>query len=203
MTDKQTQSINWQEVKQRLSRVQTALEATKNITDEAAQTIMDRRARDLARVPDEAPDTSEIIEVIEFELCGERFAMETHFVREVITVKEITPLPFSQEHVAGVTNLRGEVLAVMDLSHLFELSSEGRDRQSTVIVLGKDRVEFGFLVDQTDEVTTLRISEILEPPASLAGTTREDLRGVTKDALLIVDGDALMADERLYIDDTD
>ena len=203
MTDKQTESTDWQKIRDRLARVQEALNATENISAKLAQTILDQRARDLARVPDETPDTSEIIEIIKFQLCGERFALETRFVREVITVEDITPVPFSQEHLVGVTNLRGEVLAVMDLSRLFELTSKNGDQKKTVIVLGKDRVEYGVLVDHTDEVTTLHLSKILAPPASFAGAAQENLRGVTNDALLVVDGDSLMADERLYIDDTD
>ena len=69
-----------------------------------------------------------------------------------------------------------------------------------VLVLGADRPEFGVLADAAHEVTTLRVDEVHEPPDSATGVGREYLRGVTKDALIVLDGAALLRDGRLFID---
>lgn len=59
-----------------------------------------------------------------------------------------------------------------------------------------------MLADGVQEVVTLRIDRVLDPPGSVTGAGREYLRGVTRDALLVLDGDALLSDERLYIDNS-
>lgn len=58
-----------------------------------------------------------------------------------------------------------------------------------------------MLVDEVHEVITVRIDEIAEAPGSVQGVSREYLRGVTEDAMLILNGDVLLADERLYMDE--
>lgn len=206
MPDAKSQSemkLDWDEVKQRLALAQQAQTASERLTPDQVQQVMDKRAATLARVPDRRPDSSEILEVITFPLGQEQFAIETVFVREVYRSGDITPLPGSPAFLVGLTNLRGEVLAVMDLRKFFAIDATDEGAHPQVVVLGNDRVEFGMLVDDVYEVTTLRLEEILEPPGSVAGAPRDYLRGVTKDALSVLDGAALLKDERLYVDESE
>ena len=162
---------------------------------------MDERARALAQVPERAPDTKEILEVMTARLANERIAIETRFVREVYRPGEITPVPGSPPFLVGVTNLRGEVLAVMDLREFFGLPAAETAERPQMVVVGLDRPEFGLVVDEIYEVAKLRIGEVLEPPGSVAGLSRDCLRGVTADALLVLDGHMLLTDRRLYVDE--
>jgi purine-binding chemotaxis protein CheW len=193
--------IDWQDLRARLGRAQAGLAAAEQLSAEQAKAVMDERARALAQVPERAPDTKEILEVLTARLANERIAIETRFVREVYRPGEITPVPGSPPFLAGVTNLRGEVLAVMDLREFFGLpAAETAERPQTVVV-GLDRPEFGLIVDEIYEVAKLRIAEVLEPPGSIAGLSRDCLRGVTADALLVLDGHMLLTDRRLYVDE--
>ena len=72
-----------------------------------------------------------------------------------------------------------------------------------VLVLGDDRAEFGVLADAAHDITTLRVDEIHAAPDSATGVGREYLRGVTADALIVLDGAALLQDGRLFIDQGD
>lgn len=193
--------IDWDDVKRRLARSQEALVAVEQLSAEQARTLMDERARMLARVPDRTPDTSEVLEVMTFHLGDERLAIETRFVREVFRPSDMSPLPNGPAFLAGITNLRGEVLAIMDLRRFFGITSDRPPTQAPILVLGKQRVEFGVVADAIDEVQMLRIDEVLDPPGSMAGVSREYLTGVTEDALLVLDGAALMSDEHMYIDE--
>lgn len=195
--------LDWDEVKKRLAKAQQAQSATERLTAEQAKKLMDDRARTLAKVPDESPDSSEILEVITFPLGAEQYALETRFVREVYRAGDITPLPGSPSFVIGLTNLRGEVLAVLDLRQFFEVEKTDESEHPQIVVLGRDRVEFGILVDDVYEVSTLRLEDILDAPGSVSGAARDYLRGVTKGALSVLDGEALLADERLYVDENE
>ncbi len=193
--------IDWQELRARLARAQAGLAAAEQLSAEQAKAVMDERARALARVPERDPDTKEILEVMLARLANERIAIETRFVREVHRPAEITPVPGSPSFLVGVTNLRGEVLAVMDLRELFGLPAAENVGRPQMVILGLQRPEFGLIVDEIYEVAKLRIGEILEPLASVAGLSRDCLRGVTADALLVLDGDGLLTDKRLYVDE--
>ena len=63
--------------------------------------------------------------------------------------------------------------------------------------------EFGMMIDAVDGVQMLRNAELLEPPGSLTGMHREFLQGVTREALMVLDSDALLRDQRLYIDESE
>ena len=193
--------VDWQELRARLARAQAGLAAAEQLSAEQARAVMDERARALARVPERAPDTKEILEVMTARLANERIAVETRFVREVYRPAEITPVPGSPSLLVGVTNLRGEVLAVMDLREFFGLPALGNVERPQTVILGLDRPEFGLVVDEIYEVVKLRIGEVLEPPGSVSGLSRDCLRGVTADALLVFDGDKLLTDRRLYVDE--
>ena len=88
----------------------------------------------------------------------------------------------------------------MDLRTFLGVSGQAVTDLSRVLVLGGDRAEFGMLADAAHEVRTLRLDEILEPPGSVAGAGREYLRGVTQEALIVLDGAMLLQDSRLFID---
>ena len=66
--------------------------------------------------------------------------------------------------------------------------------------MGESRTEFGMLADDVQEVAVLRRADVLEPPASIQGTGREYLLGVTGEALIVLDGAVLLRDGRLFVD---
>jgi purine-binding chemotaxis protein CheW len=194
------EKIDWQQVRERLARAAAATEQALHPSPERAGQVLAERARVLARVPAGAASAADLLEVVLFTLGNERYALETRFVREVIRLTDLTPLPGAPDFLAGVTNLRGQILAVIDLRKFFGVAPRGLTDLTRVVVLGGDRAEFGVLADAVAEVATLRPDQVLEAPAAVAGVAREYLRGVTADALLVLAGPALLQDSRLLID---
>ena len=192
--------IDWEEVRRRLARAAEATGETLRLSPQRAKAILDERARALARVPPAAPKASEVLEIATFALANEHYGVETRFVREVVRLADFTPLPGAPPFLVGVLNLRGEILALIDLRTFFGVPARGLTDLARVLVLGDERPEFGVLADAAHEVTTLRVDEVHEAPDSAAGVGREYLRGVTKDALIVLDGAALLGDGRLFID---
>lgn len=192
--------IDWEEVRRRLARTAEATEESLRLSPQRAKAALDERARALARVPPAAPKASEVLEIATFALANEHYGVETRFVREVVRLADFTPLPGAPPFLVGVLNLRGEILALIDLRTFFGVAARGLTDLARVLVLGDERPEFGVLADAAHEVTTLRLDEVHEAPDSAAGVGREYLRGVTKDALIVLDGAALLHDGRLFID---
>jgi purine-binding chemotaxis protein CheW len=194
------QGIDWQQVRERLARAATTTEEAVRLSPERARAVMEERARALARVPAPEPRAAEVIEVVTFNLANERYAVAAPHVREVVRFTDLAPIPGTPDFLAGVINLRGEILAVFDLRQFFGIAGRELAGLSRILVLGDDRAEFGLLTDAVHEVRALPIDDLREAPASVAGLGREYLRGVTADALIVLDGAVLLQDRRLFID---
>lgn len=164
--------------------------------------ILEERARLLARplAPPRAEEAT--IEVIGFDLAGERYALDADVVREVLPFTDFTALPGVPPHVIGITNLRGEILVVFDLRILFDLPGRGLTDRTRLIVCGAEGPEFGIVADATRDVSALPLSA-LQAEATLRGAERQPcVRGITRDAVIVLDGAALLRDRRLFVEGT-
>jgi purine-binding chemotaxis protein CheW len=194
------EALDWKRARARLARALAATEESWRLTPERARAILEERARKEAQSPAAPAAAGVVLEAVVFALGNEKYALETRFVREVVRLSDYTPLPGSPPFLLGVLNLRGEILAVMDLRSFFGIAEQAQTESSRVLVLGTERAEFGLLADAAHEVCRLRQDEVLEPPGSVAGPGREYVRGVTKEALVVLDGAVVLQDRRLFID---
>ncbi len=158
------------------------------------------RALALAVVPPRPPSASEMIDVAVFSIADERYAVETRYVRRVVKPDACTPVPGTPSALRGLINVHGEVLAVFDLPTALGVGRGAACDGTFVVVLGVSRDELGVAADAVHEVRSLRGGELLDPPGALEGVGRSLLLGITADALLVLDGGALLADDRLVID---
>ena len=191
-------AINWADVRERLARAQAAATAALEPPPERVRALMDERARALARPPAQSEET-DAIAVMTFALGTERYAIETEYAREVVRLTDFSPVPGAPDFVLGVTNLRGEVLYLVDLRKFFDVPSKGLTDLSRIVVVGIETAEFGILVDEAFEMATLRPNDVVPPSESVAGIGREYLLGVTREALIVLDGAALLRDPRLFV----
>jgi purine-binding chemotaxis protein CheW len=191
--------IDWAAVRERLARAVAATEAAHDLTPEQARAVLEERARRLARPPQLAPRPGETLELLGFSLGRERYAIEARFVREVMPLRDYTPVPGAPEVFVGVTNLRGDVLAIADLRKLLHIDENDLSDLSRVIVVGGDEAELGILADAVHAVEVHATAAVLDPPGWMAGAAREVVRGVTREALVVIAGDRLLADARLVV----
>ena len=196
-------NIDWEVVKSRLTRAADALPASEQQSTEQARQILAARARRLAEVPARTADTGETVELLKFQRGTDAFAIETQYVREVLRPEELTRVPAVAPFLIGVTNLRGEVLAIMDLSVFYHGTVQSDQVQPRVIVVGQQRPEFGIVADDVDEVVTRRTQDILPVPPSVPAEGRRFLTGVMVDAMLVLNGASLLEDSQLYVDQND
>jgi purine-binding chemotaxis protein CheW len=173
------------------------------VSPERAAAILRERARVLARPTAQTGATERMIEVATFRLGEERYAIEACYVLEVVRLVESTVVPGLPDFFLGVTNRRGEILAVVDLARFLGIEGGTASDSSRVIVLGRGEAELGIVADEVNEITTLAESALHAPSTVLGGSQRPYFRAVTGDALIVLDGAALLADERLYVDERD
>jgi purine-binding chemotaxis protein CheW len=192
--------LSWDRVRARLAAAEQVMRELDRPSPARAQALLQSRARQLAQPLPEPPRPGDQLEVAVFSLGRERYAVETRVLREIVPFADYTPVPGAAPFLIGVTNLRGEILAVVDLRRFFNLPDRGLTDQSRVLVLGHERRELGVLADETHDVQNLHADEVIALPPAAPSGGRAYLRGVTEDALLVLDGDRLLRDPRLVID---
>lgn len=161
--------------------------------------ILKARALALAREPEERASEGERIEVVEFLLADERYAIEASCIGEVYPLKELTLLPCTPAFVLGVINLRGRILSVIDLRTFFDLPNRGLSDLNKVIVLHDDVMEFGLLADAIIAARWLSRSTLLPSLPTLTEIRAEYLLGVTPERLVVLDGGKILADRRMIV----
>ncbi|MBI3726178.1 hypothetical protein HY251_19790 [bacterium] len=88
----------------------------------------------------------------------------------------------------------------LTLRRLGDLAGAGRAlRNARALLAGRPPDELVPLADEVREVRTLGRDEVLDPPDALAGAGRNILLGVTKDAVIVLDGAGLLSDQRLFM----
>ena len=81
-------------------------------------------------------------EVVTFDLAGECYALETRLVRRIEQTEAPSPIPGGPDHLIGVVNLHGEVLAIFDLRALLGIARPEATGQTRVLVVGDGSDEF-------------------------------------------------------------
>lgn len=162
--------------------------------------ILRERAVALARPP--APvDTAGRIEVLEFRLAHEHYAVETRWVREALPFENLTPLPGTPPFMRGIVNARGRILPVFDLKQFFDLPGHGLTDLHAIIRVEGRGVELGLLVDAVIGVGALPLGDLQPSLPTLAGIRADYLKGVTARHLVVLDLDRVLSDPRLVVDD--
>jgi purine-binding chemotaxis protein CheW len=102
----------------------------------------------------------ETLQLVIFRLAREWYGVEITKVKEVIKVGKITYLPSSPEYIAGIVNLRGNILSVTDLKTIFSLPHEEPTEKTRIIAIESGILETGFLVDEVSESIEVPVSKM-------------------------------------------
>jgi purine-binding chemotaxis protein CheW len=92
-------------------------------------------------------------QVIAFRIGGEVHACDIQLVEEVVTRRRVHRLPDMPPRLLGMLRLRGELVPVLDVAPLLELSLESDRPAILVVALGERRV--GVAADAAEDVITL------------------------------------------------
>jgi purine-binding chemotaxis protein CheW len=202
--------------------------------EESGQDILERiwaeRAARLAEAPTEE-DVGEQSTLLIVRLGRELYGIDAQHVDRIepVDVNGLTRVPRVPAWVAGVTNLRGRVLSVVDLVRFFDLppavggEKAGKDDEEVglvgeesagpyLVVVNTQDMEVALMVDDVQAVETVPESRIRESTGTVRGLRAEYVRGVTeRRARAAVDGEGktamvvvlelpvLLADERIIV----
>lgn len=115
---------------------------------------------------------SDTIQVVEFVLGSEHFAIDLFDVKEVVEYTTITKLPNVPAYVKGIIDLRGEITMIVDLKHRLNIPEEkAQSIESSRIIVLDDKVaksKTGILVDDVTSVSTFEGNQVDHTSASVS-----------------------------------
>ncbi len=196
---KRPSGTDWREIRGRLEAAREASERGWLPGPEETKEILKARARALAREPQPEQEAADAIEVIEFVVAQERYAVESAFVREITPLNELTPLPCTPPFVLGVVNVRGQILSVIDIKKFFDLPEKGLTDLNKVVILRSESMEFGVLADLIVGTRAVFVRELQPSLPTLMGIREEYLRGVTADRTVVLDAGKLLSDPKIVV----
>jgi purine-binding chemotaxis protein CheW len=127
-----------------------------------------------------------------FSLQDYVFGIDVLRVQEVLRYQDMTPVPLSPDVVAGLINLRGQIVTALDMRRRLNLPPREPDRQPMNVVVRTAEGAISLLVDEIGDVVEADPEAFEPPPCNVDAEVRELLSGVIKlkdKLLLIVDAD--------------
>jgi purine-binding chemotaxis protein CheW len=134
--------------------------------------------------------TGEVVRVVNFCLGNEEFGADVALVREITKVADISHIPDAPSFIKGVINLRGQIVAVIDLARQFGLGQWDKDPDGARIMVTEVQEQtIGILVDNVLEVLKIPEENIEPAPELIRAKLGNDyIKGVGKleDRLIII-----------------
>lgn len=193
-------AIDWPDVHRRMERLRQAVEH--GWAPGAAETdrILRERARALAVVPRQN-DAVDEIEIVEFVLGDEHYAVASTYVREVFPLSDLTRLPCTPAFVLGIINVRGEIVSVLDLKKMLGLPGHGIAELNKVLILDSGDMAFGILADLVAGVRNIDTATLQASLATLTGIHTDFLAGVCHPRLIVLDAQKLLSSPTIVVDE--
>jgi purine-binding chemotaxis protein CheW len=105
------------------------------------------------------------------------YGIDISRVREIMTKRQITPLPRQPAYIEGVINIRGAVMPVINLRKRFDLAGEV-PKNPNIVILESSQGAVAILVDSVSEVIRIPQDKIHPPPPIAHGMEGEYLKGI-------------------------
>ncbi len=135
-------------------------------------------------------------QLVTFTVDGRVLGVDVTRVREVLRSQEVTRVPLAPPQIAGLINLRGEIVTAFDLRVALGRAQRDQDDRPMNVVVATEHGPVSMLVDDVSDVLDLDEGSIERPPSTLRGSARDLIIGAYKldgRLLLELDLDAVIA----------
>ena len=107
------------------------------------------------------------LQLVTFMLGAEEYGIPISQIQEIDRLSKITKVPKAAKFIEGITNLRGEVIPVLDTRNRFALELKAPDDRTRIIIVDLGGVKTGLVVDSVREVLNLARKDIAPPPEAI------------------------------------
>lgn len=111
---------------------------------------------------------ADIAQYLTFQAGDETFAIEILDVKEIIEIESITKVPMMPSFIAGIINLRGRVVPVVDLSNRLGRRNSTVTKKTCLVLVEiaheNGSQSIGMMVDEVNEILEIGDSHTQPPP---------------------------------------
>lgn len=160
-----------------------------------------------ANIDDFIEDDDEILEEVcrwvTFRLANEVYGVEVERVREILKVNNILPVPGSPDFILGITNIRGNVVSVMDGRQRLNLgctASELTDKSRMIILETEDDDVVAVVVDNVSDIIDVPLSSLESNPRVKTNENSQYITGIIShesNLVIALSTDKLISDEHI------
>ncbi len=133
---------------------------------------------------EEKDETGNTIQLVVFRQGEEEYALQIDQIKEVVITPNITKMPQTPEYVKGVANIRGNIIAILNLEEKFGLkaSAENEDGKNFTLVIESEQFKAGILVKEVPNTLAVREKDIEESVNLIQDTSMEQnyISGIVK-----------------------
>jgi len=126
--------------------------------------MLEAIAQERGDVP--APEERERVPYLGFYLGAEIYGLPLRQLREVARLAQLRRIPGAPPRVAGLVNLRGEIICALDARAMLGLAPAGVDEQGFLVVLRDVGDPLGLVVDSISDIYAIDPGQIEPTPAT-------------------------------------
>ena len=132
--------------------------------------------KDLFRVdPDKEPEMLAI-----FQHGGHSYGMDSLLIQEIVEQDSLTRIYNAEDYVAGILNLRGKIVTVVDLGLRLNQASSDPPASRPVLVVPYGNEKLGLQVDQIKDVVSINPEDIRPLPSNVDPLLARFFRGILR-----------------------
>jgi len=153
----------------------------RDVHNSSLQSVEGKKPGDRDNSSGKSEELSEV-QLVTFMLAEEEYGVPISQIQEIDRLSRITKVPKAAQFIEGITNLRGEVVPVLDTRKRFELAVKPSDDRTRVMIVDIGGVKTGLVVDSVREVLNLARKDIAPPPEAIgsAGAQQQFISGIGK-----------------------
>jgi purine-binding chemotaxis protein CheW len=126
-------------------------------------------------------------QLIVFKLGSEEYGLVIDQIKEVVITPPISPIPLTPKYIKGVANIRGNILAIIDLEERFGLNQseqiQNNKSHNYTLVIESEDFKMGILVKEVPNTLTVTTEDIDNSPNIIydSGFEKNYLQGIVKE----------------------
>lgn len=153
--------------------------------------LLQSRAKELSKVKRHTSKHSDI-QCLEFELSGMSFAFEIRCIREVMrNTAPVTPLPGLAQFYLGLSNVRGEIVPVIDLALYLGIPKPQKELKSLILLQAEDII-IAFPCERIVRTREFSKKELQSAIAAQSQTIAAIAEGCGPKGIIVLDGQAFI-----------
>ncbi len=144
-------------------------------------------------------EADNLLNILIVKISGETYALPVENVLAVYEAMPVIPVPCTPPFVAGITNVRGHIMPVLDLSTLLDGQRELTADTAALVVVAANDLSVALRVEEIGAVQPMTTTNPL--PSNLDLTQSAYLKGLLPDGAVLLDIQAMLSDPALIVND--